>query len=924
MHLRLAGIGALLIGWIGNAWALGLGEIELNSHLNQKLVAEIPLVDADGLGKDEIIVSLASNDDFDRAGVERFFYLSDLRFEVMVDGRGTRIRASSARPVTEPYLNFIVEVLWPKGRLLKEFTVLLDPPTYQAEVKAPVAPPPVSRPVPGDRSGEPMNLPSGQPAVGATRVTPGDGVSTTGQTLWALAQQHLPASDLKVNQYMLAIVRENPEAFIGGNVNLMKAGYRLRMPGADAARSVSVTDAAREVAQQNAAWRNGTPATAPTEIAAAPAPAGQAAPELRAQIDASSEAPVPAAPAGGTTSGRLEIVADNGAGGGADSPAANADVAALQEENERLQREVQELGYQSDRDKELAANQIAVKDRQLEVKDQQLAELRSQLDEMTRRLGERGAQPSPDQNQPQAPWWQSSTVLVAGGLIVVLALLAGLVLARRRRQVAQDAAFGAAYAESAVMAAPAVAATAVAVAPTLLPADKAAEAEEEDVDLFLDTQDEDRQVPLDMEDGEQAASPSRQTSDVIGEADIYAAYGRYPHAIGLLLGALEEDPQRHDVRLKLLEVAVAAGDTETFDQHMGELVKGCDDQDILLAARELEESFGGHLVERPHTGASTGDANAEATDDPLALDDLLDTEDDEFRLDIDDLDDNGVQPAAGAPDLGALSDLNADGLASASAEAPEAGAFDEDDLLADAEQDYSPIAADAAEEGHGDMLGGDLGIDFDAEDDGRANVAESDDPLDDDLDIDDLLADLDDTASPVAVPAPAGDDDLEFPLLEDEAPVDDGPVAADTTEEALVFELDDDTVNRGVTAAPEAETPPDEDGLGELDDLLASLDDLDESPADDVGAEPVRSAEILTFNRLQDDDELTLDGEDDLDDGFDFGDAENAAETKLDLAQAYIEMGDAEGAQDILTEVMSEGNPQQRQLARSLLDSLAS
>ena len=121
-------------------------------------------------------------------------------------------------------------------------------------------------------------------------------------------------------------------------------------------------------------------------------------------------------------------------------------------------------------------------------------------------------------------------------------------------------------------------------------------------------------------------------------------------------------------------------------------------------------------------------------------------------------------------------------------------------------------------------------------------------------------------------------------------------------------------------------------GLEDLDDLLASLDEVEGNKSPDAQATP-RSAEILSFTRpkldsgvragraFEDDlDNDTADG----DDGFDFGDSEDAAETKLDLAQAYIEMGDAEGAQDILNEVLSEGNPAQKELARSLLDSLAS
>src|SRR5690606_30903721 len=113
------------------AWALGLGDIELDSALNEKLDAQIELLDARGLQPTEIIVSLASAEDFERVGVERFFCLTDLRVEIGFDSRGvSSVKVTSTQPVTEPYLNFLVEVLWPNGRLLKEYTLLLDPPTF--------------------------------------------------------------------------------------------------------------------------------------------------------------------------------------------------------------------------------------------------------------------------------------------------------------------------------------------------------------------------------------------------------------------------------------------------------------------------------------------------------------------------------------------------------------------------------------------------------------------------------------------------------------------------------------------------------------------------------------------------------------------------------------------------------------------------
>src|SRR5690606_37486862 len=125
----------------GVAHALGLGEISLQSALNQPLVAEIELLEINGLGAGEIMASLASAGVSQRAGVDRPFFLIDLCFTPLVTALGTSvIRISSSKPVREPYLNFLVEVYWPSGRALREYTVLLDPPLYNPQFTADVAP----------------------------------------------------------------------------------------------------------------------------------------------------------------------------------------------------------------------------------------------------------------------------------------------------------------------------------------------------------------------------------------------------------------------------------------------------------------------------------------------------------------------------------------------------------------------------------------------------------------------------------------------------------------------------------------------------------------------------------------------------------------------------------------------------------------
>ncbi|VVP24435.1 FimV/HubP family polar landmark protein [Pseudomonas fluorescens] len=121
-------LGGAAVTWSALAPALGLGDITLHSALNQPLRAEIALVDAAGLEESELSVSLATADEYSRAGVDRVFFLNDLKFTPILRGKRNVIRVTSSKPVNEPFLNFLVQLNQPNGRLLREYTVLIDPP----------------------------------------------------------------------------------------------------------------------------------------------------------------------------------------------------------------------------------------------------------------------------------------------------------------------------------------------------------------------------------------------------------------------------------------------------------------------------------------------------------------------------------------------------------------------------------------------------------------------------------------------------------------------------------------------------------------------------------------------------------------------------------------------------------------------------
>ena len=267
----------------GEVWAIGLGDIKLNSALNEPLRAEITLLAASPDELADLTVTLASAETFTRYGIDRPFYLQGVEFNVVNGGvAGSVVQIRSRATITEPFLTVLVEATWSSRRLLRAYTVLLDPPTYvppavqQAPaVSAPVrstpsdsgrierqpAPAQQSRPAPRQVQQpaqtflEPVLKPS-PPVDDAPYVTGADFHVVKGQTLWGVARHLRPGSRLTMNQTVLAIYEANPNAFLG-NINELKAGVVIRVPSADQIFQISRGDAFREVQRQHVAWGGG-------------------------------------------------------------------------------------------------------------------------------------------------------------------------------------------------------------------------------------------------------------------------------------------------------------------------------------------------------------------------------------------------------------------------------------------------------------------------------------------------------------------------------------------------------------------------------------------------------------------------------------------------------------------------------------------
>ena len=267
----------LVLALAGEVWALGLGDIRLSSALNEPLRAEIELLSVmpEELGNLDIV--LASSETFQRYGLDRPLFLQQIVFKVVPSGgvEGNVVTITSLEPVTEPFITFLVEATWSRGRLLREYTMLLDPPTFappsDARSTTAVAAPRqstqadsgrIERPSSSQTAPAPLGPgPSGlAPPSSASFDTTGGGdyYVQRGATLWNIAKSVRPDSRLTMNQTMLAIFEANPEAF-AGNINIMRAGVSLRIPSADEIFRIKRSSALSEVRRQNAAWGGVTP-----------------------------------------------------------------------------------------------------------------------------------------------------------------------------------------------------------------------------------------------------------------------------------------------------------------------------------------------------------------------------------------------------------------------------------------------------------------------------------------------------------------------------------------------------------------------------------------------------------------------------------------------------------------------------------------
>lgn len=245
------------------AQALGLGEARVESYLNQPLDVRMRLLDASETDLDTLTVGPASPEDFERLGMTSSSLALNLDISVDRTQSPPVIHVTSDRPVTDPVVQLLIDARWSNGRMLREYTLFLDPPTVDIEPPAAqpsreIAEPEAREPEPAPEPDRPRPAPAADaPSERASAVSGARryGPVAGGETLWSIASENLPSDDVTMDQMMMAIVDLNPAAFRDRNINRLLRGAELELPSARQARAMSAEEAAAAVAAQNRAFQ---------------------------------------------------------------------------------------------------------------------------------------------------------------------------------------------------------------------------------------------------------------------------------------------------------------------------------------------------------------------------------------------------------------------------------------------------------------------------------------------------------------------------------------------------------------------------------------------------------------------------------------------------------------------------------------------
>lgn len=866
-----------------NAAALALGSISVQSHLGQPLRAEVDIPQLTAAEAATLQTTVATPDIFQAHGMEYNEAARTLQIELQRRPDGTaRLRLTTTAPINDPFVDIILQANWNAGNLVRSYTLLLDPaPTPQAQ--KPGTPVQISTPAQTGRSYQSQprvrGTAPGRAAPAAAPAEGGDSVTVRpGDTAGRIAEAHRPAG-VSLDQMLVAMLQQNPSAFIQGNVNRIRAGAVIKLPSQEQAESTSAKEARKIIAAQsrdfNAFRQKLAERTADAQVEAADR---SATGKVQAQVEDRSPT---AAPADKLTLSKGAVAAQ------AEERLAKQKQAAAQEERmQELQRNLSELeslnssaqggpqnaagtvdagapapGSAPATDGSPAAG-LAVEANVPAAPATAVEPPKADMPAPAAAQENTAEQPKPKpKRRPVAPpppppepslleELLANPLVPAGGGVAVL-LLGFLAWRSRKQKAAAQAASDAAALDSAQ-----------------LPPDS----------LFDSSGGQQVDTSSDGPASTMAYSPSQLDAngdvDPIAEADVYLAYGKDEEAQKILREALRNTPNRLPVHLKLAEIHAKRQELPQLEAvartiHRLSQGQGSDWEQVRNLGRNADPAnpfYADAAQAAPESAPSSAFAQA------LAESSVAEPPAEAPKAEA------AEQPAATElPDLNLDLDLNVPAQAASTSEAT-------DQFIAalDSQLDINAPAT------HSDLPSQIIDTQF-AQDlltpapaeAAPAAPAQDLDALD--LDLSDLNLDLPSSAAPApaaepapAAPAPAeGLDGLDFAL--------DTDFALPAAEPAST------TPAPAPEPAPAAPAAEDDFGLSQLDlggDLSAP------APA----AESTGDASS--------------------------GGSADALSTKLDLAQEFAAIGDSEGARSLIEEVLAEATGTLKVRAEKMLNEL--
>jgi pilus assembly protein FimV len=906
--------------------SLGIGDIRVRSALNQNLNAEIALVASRGESPANIKVNLAPAEKFDEAGVPWSYFLSKIRFSTVVKPNGTMvIKVTSREALKEPYLNFLLEVSWPKGNLYREFTVLVDPPAdYQhQDYQEPQYQEPAYPTTSGYDTYRPQRqdyAPPRQRAVRHRSAKPrrstGNGsyggqiVTRRNDTLWNVAERARDAG-VSVEQMMIALYEKNPQAFYQQNVNALSAGRRLQIPEKSAVQQVSRPEALAEFGRQNEAWNNNRSGVPARETQVAKEDVVDSQLKLEAPVEATVGANETVSPSSEQTSGTTSAAPTSQSSNTQQQAASLKGSAPV---DDAVQSKIAAL-----------EKQMAMMQELIALKDKQLAELQNPTQTTTPTLevppaqvtpptppvvAPTPAQPEPAVTAPVQPAQQavpapvtpvppvvppkpivkpavpkvvqpappveepvSPLIWVLGGLAVLLLPLIGWIVWQKKK-LAQAAEAESMFRNYSTMRN----------ATTGGPFSSLRKAGTSSTDSsFLNE--------FKASDFESFESFNVDHGDIdpLAEADVYLAYGRYQQAEELIRQAIQDYPDRDDCKLKLLEIFHASSSRVDFENYAIELAAAGKNEDKAFWRKATELS----------KDICPDSALFSAAISSVAV----------FSTEPETLTENVLFTQATDQDTGKPKE-ESEHQGAASFEVPD---IDESELFFETSLIQEPELQGQEEPTYGETenKGNESGSNISLHEDNVVGLQDNE-ALDFDLGPYPGTADKVEPGKPSVASTQAFQKDAI-----------DSKQGLDNNDELETYEFDFDLGKPEETQASKVE--PSQTATANTNDawdpdqtLEFSLDSDKPTETDTFGNDTLDFSFDLD-GPLTDSGKSTGAGQ-----GFRVSDLTDMdeMETKLDLAKAYIDMGDASAAKEIIGQVIENGSAEQKKTAQALLDEL--